>query len=130
MQDIIVTQEQHLQLIVTMNAQLDTIALNGIMLIVLLLTVTEMPVQLMHVRKKNVVNSLSDVRKIQLDLLQELQRLEIVLIVNQDFIVWQDQILKNHVIEVSIVLQLLLVVLIKLFHDQKVHPTVWLNNII
>ena len=121
MQDIIVTQEQHLQLIVTMNAQLDIIALNGIMLIVLLLTVTEMPAQLMHVRKKNVVNSLSDVQKIQLDLLQELQRLQIVLIVLKDFTVWQDQILKNHVIEVSIVLQLLLVVLIKLFHDQKVH---------
>ena len=114
-------QEQHLQLIVIIYAQLGTIALNGIMLIVLLLILTELPVQMMHVRKKNVVNSLSDVQKIQLDLLQELQRLEIVLIVNQDFIVWQDQILKNHVIEVSIVLQLLLVVLIKLFHDQKVH---------
>ena len=121
MQDIIVTQEQHLQLIVTMNAQLDIIALNGIMLIVLLLILTELPAQLMHVRKKNVVNSLSDVQKIQLDLLQELQRLQIVLIVLKDFTVWQDQILKNHVIEVSIVLQLLLVVLIKLFHDQKVH---------
>ena len=121
MQDIIVTQEQHLQLIVTMNAQLDIIALLMIMLIVLLLILTELLVQLMHVRKKNVVNSLSDVQKIQLDLLQELQRLQIVLIVLKDFTVWQDQILKNHVIEVSIVLQLLLVVLIKLFHDQKVH---------
>ena len=130
MQDIIVIQEQHLQLIVIIYAQLDTIALNGIMLIVLLLILTELLVQLMHVRKKNVVNSLSDVQKIQLDLLQELQRLQIVLIVLKDFTVWQDQILKNHVIEVSIVLQLLLVVLIKLFHDQKVHPTVWLNNII
>ena len=82
MQDIIVTQEQHLQLIVIIYVQLDTIALNGIMLIVLLLILTELHVPLMHARKKNVVNILSDVQKIQFGLLLELQLLQIVLIVH------------------------------------------------
>ena len=125
MLDIIAIQEQLLQLIVIIYVQLDIIDLSILMQNVLKQILIEQPVLTIHVSKKNVVNSLSDVQKIQLDLLQGLHQNQNVQIVLLDFIAQQGLTHKNHAIEVFIVLK---VVLKKLFLDQKVQQIVQLNN--